>query len=212
MMRFATAIVITLLTLGGGILSAANYDFEIFTDNGNWGVNGPNFGDENLNLFVEVYNGFETASFKFRNESGPSLGSVSITDIYFDNGTLLGISSVESGPGTSFSKLATPTELPGANLLEPDFVTNDQFSADSNPPPSKNGVEMGEWVIIHFDLKPGGTLADVLSELADGTLRIGIHIQSFPDGKSESAVHVPEPATMCLLGLGGLVLIKRRKV
>ncbi|MHC4571235.1 MAG: PEP-CTERM sorting domain-containing protein [Planctomycetota bacterium] len=32
-----------------------------------------------------------------------------------------------------------------------------------------------------------------------------------PDGSSESAVNVPEPATICLLGLGALVLSRRRR-
>jgi len=189
------------------------YGFDIFTDNGPWGVNGPSCDDPELNLFVEVYNGTNTVKFKFHNESGASLADSSITDIYFDDGTLLGISGVENGPGTAFSVLATPGELPGANLLVPPFETTKSFSADSNSPPPKYGVEPGEWVIIHFDLQSPGTLEDVVDELNDGTLRIGIHIQGFPGGSSESAVNVPEPATLALLGIGalGIFRTKRRK-
>ena len=45
------------------------YPFEIFTDNGPWGTNGASFGDADLNLFVEVYNGAGEVKLKFRNES-----------------------------------------------------------------------------------------------------------------------------------------------
>ncbi|MFH1371643.1 MAG: PEP-CTERM sorting domain-containing protein, partial [Planctomycetota bacterium] len=62
-----------------------------------------------------------------------------------------------------------------------------------------------------FDLINGGTLEDVIDELNNGTLRVGIHIIGLPDGSSESAILVPEPATMCLLGLGALGLLKKRR-
>lgn len=185
--------------------------FEIFTDNGDWGTGGSNFGDPALDLSVDVYNGDATVSFEFHNNSISPLVDLAITDIYFDNGTLLAISGVTNGPGVSFTELAIPEELPGANILVPPFETTDQFSADADPPPPHYGVEPGEWVIIHFDLQEGGTLQHVLDELSDGTLRIGIHIQSLPGGSSESAVNVPEPATICLLGLGALALLRKRR-
>ena len=185
--------------------------FEIFTDNGEWGTGGSNFGDPALDLIVDVYNGGPTVSFEFHNNSVSPLVDLSITDIYFDDGTLLAISGVENGPGVSFTELADPAELPGANILIPPFETTNHFSADADPPPSHSGVEPGEWVIIHFDLQQGGTLQHVLDELSDGSLRIGIHIQSFPGGSSESAVNVPEPATICLLGLGVLALLRKRR-
>jgi len=52
----------------------------------------------------------------------------------------------------------------------------------------------------------------VLGELADGTLRIGIHVQGFATGGSESFVNVPlpEPATFGLLALGAVALVAAR--
>ena len=209
---FAIIALFLMHMLAGGVSASYIYPFEIFTDNDLWGVNGDNFSDPNLNLYVEVYNGAGTASFKFHNQSNSTfLPGVSITDVYFDDGTLLDINSIENGAGVSFTPIATPGELPGANLLVPPFVTTGQFSSDSNPPPPKNGVEPGEWVTIKFDLMGGGTLADVIDELNDGTLRVGIHIQSFPDKSSESAVNVPEPATVALLGIGALFMLKRKR-
>ena len=134
-----------------------------------------------------------------------------ICDIYFDDGTLFGISSITNQDGsTSFNKPANPAELPGNTLLDPDFITsspNQSFSADSDSPPYHNGVQSGEYVIITFQLQPGGTLEDVINELNNETIRIGIHVQGFTDGTSESAVNTPEPTTLLLFGLGGLALL-----
>ena len=61
-------------------------------------------------------------------------------------------------------------------------------------------------------LQLGGTYADVLSELASGALRIGIHVQGFASTGSESLINTPEPGTALLLalGLGGLAAGRRR--
>ena len=185
--------------------------FEIFTDNGEWGTGGSNFGDPALDLAVDVYNGVSTVSFEFHNNSVSPLSDLAITDIYFDDGTLLAISGVTNGPGVSFTELANPAELPGANILVPPFETTNHFSAGSDPPPPHYGVEPGEWVIMHFNLQQGGTLQHVLDELSNGTLRIGFHLQAFPGGSSESAVNVPEPATICLFGFGALALLRKRR-
>ncbi len=189
---------------------AITLPFDIFTDNGEWGTGGSNFGDPSLNLTVDVFNGGPGVHFEFRNNSVSPLSDVSITDIYFDDGTLLGISGVTNGPGVAFAESATPTELPGASILAPTFETTAHYSVGSEPAPPHNGVNPGEWVIIHFSLQGGGTLQHVLDELSDGTLRIGMRLQAFPGGSSESAV-VPEPATICLLGLGALALLRKRR-
>ncbi len=52
----------------------------------------------------------------------------------------------------------------------------------------------------------GMTVADVLQDLADGTLRIGIHVQGYASGGSESLVNVPELGTGPLVGLGTALL------
>jgi hypothetical protein len=73
------------------------------------------------------------------------------------------------------------------------------------------GVGPGESVTITFDLMAGGTYQDVIDELNDGTLRIGIHVVGFESGGSESFVHVPEPATASLLGMAATGLLLRRR-
>jgi hypothetical protein len=144
---------------------------------------------------------YEFIIFKFRN-IGPALSS--ITDVYFDDGPLLGIDSITNGPGTSFSNPATPANLPAGNNAIPPFVTTNNFSADSNSGPPGvmvNGVNPNEYVMIVFNLINGKMLNDVLADLTDGDLRTGIHVQGYASGGSESFVNgtpIPEPATMLL--------------
>jgi hypothetical protein len=154
----------------------------------------------------------------------------SIADVYFDDGTLLSISGItDSGAGVAFAAPATPGDLPGGNLANPDFVTSRNFSADSAAPVEANGVNagLGEWLSINFSLQSGKTFADVLTALnlgqtllsdpTDLGLRIGMHVQAIgTPGGSDSYINgptlpgvntneeVPEPASIVLAAIGGL--------
>ena len=65
-------------------------------------------------------------------------------------------------------------------------------------PAQPNGVNPGESLGIVFDLIGGQAFADTIAALADGGLRIGIHVQGFEDGGSESFVNngPTEPGTI----------------
>jgi hypothetical protein len=151
--------------------------------------------------------------FQFKN-TGASASS--ITDVYFDDGTLLGIASLTNGSGVAFSQDASPPDLPGGNTLVPAFEVTAGFLADSDPPAQPNGVNPGETLGIVFDLQSGGTFANILAELASGELRIGIHVQGYDTEGSESFVNnpVPIPAAVWLFGSGllGLAAVARRKL
>lgn len=172
-------------------------------------------------LFVEVSDagwnidtGYNQVLFTFTN-SGPNASS--IADIYFDDGTLLGIASIDnSSDGVSFSQGANPGNLPGGNEIG--FETTAGFLADSDAPVQPNGVNPGEYLGITFDLLSGVTYTDTILALQSATdLRIGIHVQGFADGGSESFVNnvtvVPVPAAIWLFGTGliGLIGVARRK-
>ena len=183
----------------------ATYNLRIFTNNGMY-----NDSDEVV-LKVEVRpvaGDDEKVEFKVVNDSEVDC---SIARIYFDDGALLGVAEIVNGPGTDFEQPATPSDMPARNELDPPFVTTQDFSAGAENPPPHKGINPGEWLKIIFDLQEGFAYADVLEQLDELTLRIGAHVIAFPDVSSESAV-TPEPATMIVLGLGGLVLcIKRRR-
>jgi opacity protein-like surface antigen len=148
--------------------------------------------------------------------------AMSITDIYFDDGTLLGmVTPIAGSSGTGYSQNATPVDLPAGNTLTPPFVTSVdpidnslKFSADSSNP--AQGVnQVGEWVRIVFNLQSGKDFDDTIAALADGSLRVGLHITAYASNGSEAFVNnpVPLPGAMLLFGAGmaRLVAYARRR-
>ena len=151
--------------------------------------------------------------FTFGN-TGPE--NSSIADVYFEDGSLLGIASIDNtDPGVAFTQLAKPGNLPSANSADPPFETTAGFSADSDSPVQPMGVNPGEFLGILFDLQSGKIFADVLSDLSNRDLRIGIHVQGFASGGSESFVNnIPDASIMFLLGpsLIALGFFSRKKL
>ena len=127
---------------------------------------------------------------------GPAASS--ITQVYFDDGSLLGIAQVidvntGGDPGVDYgTDPANPPNLPSANNCPgAAFQTTAGFSADPEPPTQPNGVNPGEILGIIFNLQAGQTVNDVLNDLASGALRIGFHVQGYNSGGSEAFVNEP---------------------
>jgi hypothetical protein len=171
-------------------------------------------------LFVELTDMGNQVEFMFTN-IGPQASS--ITDVYFDDGTLLSIAFITGMSGlVEFTQYASPPDLPGGNNVSPPFVTTAGFSADSDSPIQPLGVNPGEFLSIKFDLQDDGVFDDVFNELASGELRIGIHVQGFNSGGSESFINngivddngkIPAPGAFVLCGIGIVYVnwLRRRK-
>lgn len=142
----------------------------------------------------------------------------SLTDIYFDDADLFSaITAInDSDPGVSFSLNAAPPDLPGGNNLATPFITSAGLSMDSDPPVQPNGVNPGESLGVIASLQNGKTFNTVVGDLSTGDFRIGIRVQGFANGGSESFVNskvIPAPGAVSLLGIGvALVGWIRRKV
>jgi hypothetical protein len=212
--RIAGAILLAAALLPGRVMAETIYGFETVSNNIAGDVT---IGEAQLFVGVSGTSNPNQVAFRFFN-IGPA--AASITDVYFDDGTLLGIASITNMLGVDFSQDADPGDLPSGN---PDFEATAGFTADSNPPAQPNGVNPFEELTITFDLINGKTLADTLAALDGGVdLKIGIHVQGFATGGSESFVNgdgnptgVPLPAAAlagsALMGTLGLRRPSRRQ-
>ena len=140
-----------------------------------------------------------------------------LSEVYFDDGSLLALSSVIDGPGVDFEQDANPPNLPGGQNAVPPFQVTEGFLAEALPSPAQNGAGPTEWVMIEFTLQSGQTINDVTDQLASGALRIGIHVIAFDSDGSESFINqplvpIPEPGTALLLCCALLCLGTRRKL
>ena len=121
-----------------------------------------------------------------------------ITRIYFDYIPELSLSlaAINDGNGVNFqSAPVNPKTLPAGRGMEDTFIAGLAVaSANASP---------------HNGINPSGTLElilnyddsyDFLDSLGNTDLRVGLHVQAFEGGDSESFVNViPEPGTLPLL-------------
>jgi len=155
--------------------------------------------------------------FKFKNT-----GSVksTITDIFFDDSplhsTLLGLAPnpiSTSASKVKFSSGSAYANLPDATSATPGFAGTTAFSCTADNPALNKGINKGDWVSITFSLKSGKTWQDVVTDISRGALRLGVYGQQIGDATptNESFVSVPEPATIAVLGLGGLCFSRMKR-
>ena len=144
-----------------------------------------------------------------------------VSEVFIDDGTIFAQSAVLNSLGgyTLFSGgSAKPDNLPGGENVAPVFEATSMFSADAQGNPSR-GVDVSTDVLgLIYDLLPGLEYADTVAAVDTGELRFGFHVRSIGVGgdsdsfvNSEAVVPVPEPASLVVLGLGGLALLRRRR-
>jgi hypothetical protein len=107
--------------------------------------------------------------------------------------------------------------LPGGNTISFD----EDFSAGANAPAPMNGWEAGESGTFLFSVDAGVMFSDIQNALADGSLRIGLHVIETGEDNQFSDTFVtdgdmpviPEPATVSLLlmGLAGGAISRFRR-
>ena len=139
----------------------------------------------------------------------------SISEVYFDDGTLMGTPTIFNslGGSTSFANGANPGNLPGGNNVIPPFVATAAFSVDAQGNPS-NGVSTSSDILgLAFELIAGNVFDDVVDALVSGDLRVGMHVRAIGTGSQSDAFvnkPIPEPTALALAALASaLVLIRR---
>lgn len=204
------AFVVAVLLLTVGYASAITYEFASIT---NTNAVDAAIGEAQLRMDVTDL-GSNQVYFKFTN-TGPAASS--ITDIYFEDNVpfLLTYYSFTNSAGVSFGVGANPPNLPGGQ--NPLYHFSSNYAYDSNSPVQPNGINPNESLGITFDLTGANQFADIISALDGASLRVGLHVQGFASGGSESYIDstpVPEPGTIMLLGMGlfGLTIFGKRRV
>jgi hypothetical protein len=159
----------------------------------------------------------EVVSFRFQNAVGIQS---SISEVYFDDGPLLGIASMDQVGASFTGGGATPGDLPGGQDLTPAFNATRAFSADAQGNPS-NGLDVAsDYLEMRFNLINDKTFGDILASINDGSLRIGLHVHSIGQGANSDGfvntppsvvIPLPGAAGMGLAGLLGLATLRRRR-
>jgi hypothetical protein len=157
-------------------------------------------GDAYQNSFTfDVVDEGLSVLFKITNSGNAAAPSMFISQVLFDDNGYLSnpVANVNNVGTVNFSGGASNAQLPqGGN----NFTTDYSFSRVPGAG-NANGIQAPETLGVRFT----ANYNNVLAALTDGTLRIGLHVQSLPNGASDSYISsntqdTPEPLTMLAAG------------
>jgi len=156
-------------------------------------------GDAYKNSFTfDVLNQGSSVLFKIKNSGNAAASSMFIRQVFFDDNGYLSKPQANIGNvgEVDFSGGAGKDQLPQGGK---NFTTDYAFSR--KVPGNAKGIQAGETLGLKFT----GNYNNVIYALSTGALRLGIHVQSLPDGKSDSYIstntqETPEPLTMLAAG------------
>jgi hypothetical protein len=196
-MKLKTLSIMAMMFLVSSIAYAIPYGFLNITNN-----NAANAAIGESQLSLDVTGGNNQVSFEFLN-SGPQACVITQIYLYLSSESPYLLTFINFNTD-NYNLGASPGHLPGG-------PQNPYFAASPQNPQPVNGIGPEENLFINFSIS-NGVFDDVLTALNNETLRVGIHVQSFANGGSESFINdppaapVPEPATVFLLGVGLLGL------
>ena len=164
---------------------------------------GDTWGDAYQNSFTfDVIESGSSVIFNISNSGNAAASSMFISKVLFDDSGYLSAPSANVGnsPNVAFTGGASNDQLPqGGN----GFTTDYAFTRD-NGAGNKWGVQGGETLGLSFT----GNYNNVVAALNSGALKLGLHVQALPDGKSDSFMSstgntedTPEPLTMLAAGV-----------
>ena len=200
-------------TLVAAVLAARGelYSFTSITANDPSGF-APSAGESQLILDVSSTEEGQV-SLVFSN-SGPAQSAISQIYFDFDPDLKLELATIINGEGVAFKPVQGKGEtLPAGKDLDMAFLSD--FSVVAKNPKPVEGINPYESLelVLNYD-----DAYDLLDALANETLRIGLHVQAFTGGYSESFVNkpthqevIPEPGTLSILLTGAFILRWFRK-
>jgi hypothetical protein len=207
-MKFFAAIAALAVSLT--CVQAELYSFSAITANDTNGL-AQTTGEQQLYMDVTLL-GAGQSSLVFTN-TGPEISFISA--IYFDFVPELDltIGAIHDGGGVNFRMgPAKPENLPGGKGVDDVFIAD--LSTHATKPTSSKGINAYESLelIMNYD-----AAFDLIDALADKDLKVGLHVQGFAGGYSESFINrndpgvtIPEPGTLSFLIAGGLILRRLR--
>ena len=162
-----------------------------------------------IDLDFDPVSSSDQVLFNFYNDDTiPEPKQMFFRNVYFYDG-MLELPLIIPTPGVAFSEPSNPQDLPGYDSgLLTTFLAAD---ADTQPEGTNWGVNPGEYLSVRFNIINPYNYDTLLSDIASSNVVLGLKVQGFDGGGSESFI-TPIPASVILgmlgLGIAGLKLRK----